>query len=939
MTSQMNVSMRMTFDDLASGPLKKFAETLKGLEPLTKSISDNMASMSQAMGKVSRAASSGASGTEKLEKSLATLQAALEKLNTNLATSSEAFLTLRSEAFAAGNTVKTAAEKMDAASLSTRNLNTHVNTLAASLKGMAALWAGMKIDHGLKESVKSANDWQTQISQMRSLGLNKDAIDYAKRQAWVQSGNTPYASAADVLASRRAIIAGTGANNEKLMNAALPQLIRDAYAYKNLLGSKASISDIIGNFAGIAEIRGMSQTSGGLTAAADQALQVALATQGRMKAASQEVVLRQFKYGGAQRLSTEGYRGLMALAEQYTLAGHEGGAGGGRGITQMGTAYSMLLKTMLGGRMNKVTAALLHQMGMFEQGGLAGGTKTTSTNFYGVMRGTSQYQGDLRGWIHDVLGPRMLAYVMKNAGHYFAPGANIHSMDAQQTALERLAVELYGPTGGVNVANLVSMVTNPNVYGRSQATMNLAAGAKTGQSAVNETNAYQRNMDKFTASVTNLKIAIGNGLLPVLTPMVNWLAKIARVVTDLLRSVPGLSQAIGILATAFSGFLTFKGFEWMFGSLKDVIGIFGKVGPAAEGATVKATRAFGWMGEIFGKIVSGMLLVASKFGGGLFAAFSLSAAILSLKISGVSLMNYMNAFWDMLASGLVKFLAWIADKLSWALPDSWAKKLTSAGAFLDARRLKFLTPDIPSTRTTPHSAPNEVAMDQKAQNAAASILGGQVGGLPDFSKHHKAHKPKMSAEERKRLQAINQALRAVASASYKEGGSSAIRAKWKHYADILKASGHSSEAAQALQIGDHLAKQEDLKTAKTNLSDLQSQLSGIQYTNAALVQSGVLTPDQAQQNTLQAQREFAPKLIAAAQAVQQLEQELGKTDTKIAGVIEGFRQLGHGLTQFQQKISNTFEGAFQGLFSNLMHHNQRLRQTLAQFFTQLSNGF
>ncbi len=111
-------------------------------------------------------------------------------------------------------------------------------------------------------------------------------------------------------------------------------------------------------------------------------------------------------------------------------------------------------------------------------------------------------------------------------------------------------------------------------------------------------------------------------------------------------------------------------------------------------------------------------------------------------------------------------------------------------------------------------------------------------------------------------------------------------------------------------------------------------------TNAALVAAGVLTKDQAQQKTLAEQRAAAPGLIAAAQQVQALARAAGDTGLagRMAALIPQFQALGNGLTQFQQKIANVGQGAFQNFFSAMMRGQQTWRQMGHNFVANILNG-
>ena len=995
--SEMQVSMRLSLQNLASGPLAEFADQIKGIEPIIASLNAKFATFGRSLRGMNDSAASGASGMARFERALGGISDKLAALETKLGASVDGFAQfgVNAREAAAGVTEASAAigvatTRMDAAAVSARAAKTEMFGFGTALKGMAEIWAGLKIEHGLKNSVRAASDFATQVAQLRSLGLSGDQVKYAQQQAWRSSSQVPYVSAAEALASRRAIIAGTGQNNEALMNAALPELLRNAYAYKNLLGSKASISDIIGNFAGLAEARGMSQSASGLAAASDQALQVALATQGRMKLSQQEVVARQYKYGGAQLVDAPGYARIMALAEQYTLAGHEGGGGGGgRGVSQVGTALGMVLKTMLGGKMNKVTEEMLTQMGMFEPGVKSGSTTTTSTNTFGILRGSTLGEKDPLKWVHDVLVPRMLAYAIKNASTYFPHGGE-HNADAQKLALDRVAVQMFGPTGGVNVSNMVAMASNPAVYSRLENTVGLASQAKTGSSAVAETNQYTKALAQFSASVENLKVAIGSGLLPLLTPVIDFFGGIARAVGSVAHALPGLSEAVGVAGAAFATFLTVAGFSKIIGLSKQVVTSLLGIGTASETAAGESEAAGSVMESAWALRLKGILGIVGTFVKVITIAFLLIEAGNSIKVAGVTINNHVEVWINELYGQFDRFFTWLntsSDRVASSMfgaisraasavgatgVASWAKghQITLAAEAhqfqmnYEGRRLgrnlriqTELSPQgQPGYMRPANGAPDTEKMIQDAQNAIANQLSGSMGGLPKLGAHKGRHaKHILTPQQLADSWALQDLHRAGREANHQN-------TQWQHQvrhaqtlvqratekskpgeqyyqaASVLAAAGNHTLAAQAMALGDKASTQANLKGAKSTLSGLQSDLANQTKLNAAQVTAGVLTPDQAQAKTLADQKAAAPQLLAAAEAVKRYEQALGQSTTAIDATITKIKDLGNGLTQMQQKISNTAQGAFEGFFSAFMSGRKTWKQMGDQFVTSLLTG-
>lgn len=999
--AEMNARMRLTLEDLASQPLKGFADQIKALEPLANALNDSLQVFGRRIGSVGSAAERSAGGTGKLLAAMTTLGDTLRGFETKLAAVADGFaqfgLNAREAAASArdaASAVGTAGARMDRTAASTRALTGHVYGLNDALKGMAQLWAGMKIEEGMRGAVRAASTMATTQAQMRAMGYGTDSVKYATERSWRDSSNFRAASANDVMQARLALMTATGSNNERLINEALPQMLRNAMAYKVNFAPGSSLADIIGNMGGLAELRGMSQSAAGLIAASNQALQVAEATGGRMKISAQEVVGRQSKYGAAQLLNEQGYKQLMALAEQLTLAGHEGGSGGGRGVSQMGTALSMLTKVMNGGKMAKQTFEMLHAMDMWTAGTTTLGTSTTQTATTGSLRGALEGQTNPLEWVHDVLVPRMLAYAVKNAKQYF-PGGNTSDPKAQLEALNRVAIQTWGPTGGVNVANMLSQVANPQIWARISESTARSNRAPTGQKAVDDLNKYTLAAQKFHAAVNNLGNAIGTTLLPVLTPVINAFAAFARGLGQAAHAVPGLTQALSLLASGLGVVLTITGFQALFGKFSELVGWLGRSGAAATAAAAESTAANTAMSATWSSSLRGILGMIGRFAAVATAAFALYEAGENVKIFGVSINNYIRISLVDLVGQFDRFFNWLNTASDRAAAHffgaisgaakavgahgiaEWAKghqlQLTSAAASFqrnydqrssirDDMVKYFNSPQAQAGYQRPaHGGPDTEKQIADAQNALAKTLESTVGAVPnlgaaghahrkslqdllsEWSAHDMRHAHSEAAHQLRQDNAgVSAARRAVSDATRKDSPQS-IQAYWNQQASELASSTNPADRAlvgQAQALGVRRANQMRLKQAQHHLSDLQGNLRNQQQTNAALVTAGVLTKDQAQAKTLADQRAAAPALEQATAKVQALALAVG--DTGLAGRMQVLRQqieaYGNGLTQFQQKIANVGQSAFQGLFSAMMRGQESWRQMGHNFVAQILNG-
>ncbi len=253
-----------------------------------------------------------------------------------------------------------------------------------------------------------------------------------------------------------------------------------------------------------------------------------------------------------------------------------------------------------------------------------------------------------------------------------------------------------------------------------------------------------------------------------------------------------------------------------------------------------------------------------------------------------------------------------------------------------------------------------VAKQLAARAAAAHIPGGNMadlGAVPEKGKKTVAelaqgwwvqdmHRAGLEANKMYKQQEAGplKASRALAAAQRKGATPAQIRQHWEQVRSQLASSGDPSLRAlapQAEAMGVKMELQAKLKEAKKNLSDQQTGLHDKEKLNAALVTAGVLTKDQAQRKTLADQHAAVSGpngLLASAERVRALERQLHQSTTAIDGTIASLKALGTQLTAFQQKVSNTIEGAFSNLFSQIMKGRLTWRQMGHDFIAEILNG-
>ncbi len=991
--SEMQIAMRLTLADFASGPLAEFMAKLEGLQALAERVTVSFNGLGRGAVNFGRTASTSSAGTAKLQDAMAGLADTVAGMEAKLNAVADSFLNLGRTAAASATSVAAGTAEISAAGDAVQSVTGKVNTLSGSLKGMAELWGAFKIEHGLRNSFRAAADLQTQMAAMRLGGFSRSDAAYAGAWSSRFAQQFPWASTNDIMAGRRAFMQATGLNNERIINTALPTILRNAFAVRQVSGG--SLEHIVQNMLGIAEQRGMSMSATGIIKASNLATQIAEATQGRMNLQQQEMVLRQTKYGGAQLASNQGIASLMAYAEQLLTAGsHGGGGGGSRGVSQAGTAISMVLKTMLGGKMNKITYQLLQQMGLIDHSKVVGSTTTTSLNSLIFLKNSAQGERDPIDWLMHTLAPAMVAYVERHPEYF--PNRQVTTTGAPlQEALGRLAVQLFGPTGGINVGNMAFVAANPGTAGRINATK-----ARISQSAygARATSIYsgtaQANLQAFHNAVSTLETSLGQTLLPVVTKIVQWLNDFLRVINTLAQRFPRLASAITTAAAAFTTWLAIRGFSNLVGGIRTVTGALGGVSAASATANVESKAAAsgmlsGWLAAARG-IAAAVLRLAAVFA----AVFGFGYVIRNIQIAGIAIQHFLERIMLAIAGGfdqlftklLAKSAGFSERMLSMTARIDKAMGLTSLGNWFQSkanaygnirsellhglavrdthRASMFAYEGTPAAQSndymqqtlhwlfgssahlrSPHGAPDIEGQTANALLNAASGVHLGSGGSSLSPAHLRARTRRAGHWFDSALSAAGHNLHAAFSPLHVALGAvdhadrnspEAIRARYATYAATAKQWGMPGTAASLTAIGEHVANKAAYKHAMHELTKLHAQLAAEEKLIAARVQVGNLTKLQGQEHDIAAQKGIAPQMERAAEAALRYAKALKDPtlQTSLQAMIEKIKAMGTQMNTLQHGITQTFQAGMQGFLQQFMLG----RETWRTMFMQLNNA-
>ena len=219
--SEMNVSMRLTLQDGASAGLRSFQDLLRGLEQAARPLNDQLSMLGRRIGSVGTAAEKASTGAGRFEAALgaiadrlAPLEAALRGSVDGLSGFTASMREATAGAHEAGAAIGLAADRIEMAGAKTREATGHVNGLTAALRGMAEVWAGLKIEQGLRQSVNRASGYQQTLLRLQVRNLPPGEQQAIMQRARQQARANPLYSVNDTLKANLASIRGLPGNTK-----------------------------------------------------------------------------------------------------------------------------------------------------------------------------------------------------------------------------------------------------------------------------------------------------------------------------------------------------------------------------------------------------------------------------------------------------------------------------------------------------------------------------------------------------------------------------------------------------------------------------------------------------------------------------------------------------------------------------------------------------
>jgi hypothetical protein len=951
--ADMKVSMVLSLLDEASPKLRQFLAVLDGLQTMSKTTSDALKVLDESLGGIGATTGDAVAGLRMLTRTFSGVSRSTSTLTDRLGTLEDSLTAAVDKLATMADSLKFSAEGMTAMAAATTTVNTGMAAMGdeaevatgklqgmhGTMKGLVELWGAWKMGEGLKKSVEIASDYQQRLIQMRNMGVPVSEQKAMRGDARQWSTISGISKSSALEAANAAIAGAPGASpyQQMVRQQLMPTILRAAYTLRTTYHDPNTIHDIVRNILGIVETRGKIQNVSQARKAVETAFRVVAGTEGKIRMGDMETGYRNTGYGEALRYSTKGIFNLEALHEQFKASGKAGGAGGN---TKAGTIATMIASMMVGGKMNKVEAMMLEQLGLLNPLDVRKirGTSTVKVKANALPESAAGLRNPVE-WLRHVFDPHVVALMNKEHGNL--------SPTAMKNVVLDWAAGFGKAAGGVNVGTgLITTMDNEQWTAIRQRAHMMAHAASVHQGYTRAQNTVHGQMGDLKAALETIGQQIGSILLPSLQKLAQWATDAGNALIRLNATFP-IFKKIEAWAGALGALLLgIKGVEWLLGiqgAFKGVV-LWG----ARAGAAVVA----------WGLKVTGLDVTLASAGEAFAALMTTIRTTLAVDLTELGTLAA--SFWVVAAAGigyaigkyiLNPIIGWAAklfhmhslggDLARWMhpLPQSHyaAAPTTLAGmiAHFNAHPL--------NTAVLRH----QTNLNRRADAIAPSTLGyeGPVTAQGLAKAHALAVKHKAAhagVSGLAHLQALAQMIhdQYLGITSPTAGKIAAIQAKYHGYRQQFLAHGMMPSWAQAGMVASHDIAALKYHQAMGHLGTMKAHLHNQITANAALVTTGSLTKMQAAQRTIALQKAAAPAMIQTADAAMKYAKALG--DPKLVSALQAqvaqLKAMGNQLTYYGARVHQVTQGAFSGLINQMMHGQKTWGQMIVGFFQSIANG-
>lgn len=601
--AEMNVTMLLRLVDTASPGVRAFMGLLNQLNSTVSSSNSRIIELQAGLRGAGTAANSAASGMNRAAAAGENLRQATSTIPTAAASASSGIQALGVMAQAAtahiramvaglGSVVTTATALQARANIPVLpglvQANNNAQTLGSTLKGLAGLYAALEIKKGFTASIGTAADMQVAEANVKGLNLGAERTQEILNKAFNDSKALKFISALDAVHMRLAAMGGLAqTTDDRIIDATLPQAIKLANNLK-VAGDKTALKDLVRNAYGFIEARGQTNDAGAINRSFDLLQRASTVTGGKLQMQDLEMMIRQMGQGSTQ-ISDEGLYKLIAVMDQMKVSGGQGQGGGG--ASRVGTLIKMLEAYGMGKPMS------IQAQAMFKEAEIMSPK--------GDMQNPDVLAKDPIGWVESLL-PQIMAMIQKNSKTFF-PKGDVNDPEAISHAIQKF-LTMTGVTVTAAQAQGFALQTDTRERINRQADQAKNSLGVDAQAAVN-TDLYKQKILEFDAAVTTLAVTIGDKLIPVVQPIVEWLTKFIIATSEFAKDNPLVTYS------ALAG-IAFLGLAGAAQFLSSVLGFVlpGAAATGIGGLLPLMTTILGWaagilvawnIGTALGTIMSG----------------------------------------------------------------------------------------------------------------------------------------------------------------------------------------------------------------------------------------------------------------------------------------------------------------------------------------------
>ncbi|MBD8873842.1 hypothetical protein [Rhodanobacter sp. DHB23] len=939
--ADMQIAMRLTMADLASGPLGRFMSRLQELRELaskvTAGFNDSTKSMAglgrgageleAALGTLGNKASTTSGQMSGLAEKLVDLAQGMVTLGETLKGGIASFNELGSSARMAGVGVAVGTREMGAANAKVKETTTSVGGLSSALKGMAEIWAAMKIDQGLKASVETAADYQDTLLKLKARNLSSGELSAIQTRARQESQQNPFYSTNDALKAELAALPGLPGTSQYMqdMRAQLvPYAMKVAQVLK-LQGDQSPLEHQIQNIFGVVEAMGGAENADKAKWIMRGISDASVASGGKIDVKSLETSLRQLNRALSTNMTPDQFRNFVATNEEFKAAGG-GGAGGN---TKAATILNAIYTASAGGVMKKGGADLLEQLGVLDPSKVSkyGHSSTQAMVAPGALKDSQLAISATNQWVREVLVPALTKYTWQHwqeFGYASNSPKDLENPQEMANAVANLGTFLSKMgLGGQTFASGLAMLSNPAVTAAIDAQVAQQKSTRNPDDLLKERQqTFSGAMQSMHAQLETLENTIGQQLNPTLTKLTNWFSSVIKEVNDLAQKYPTLTKYTAEAAAGFAAFLAIKGLSSMIGGITSLVGWMGKIGPAATAAAAETTVAEAAIGTAAATAAveteAATATIASRWAA-LLPIFrnvvamtpALTTAAFVATASGdtgqdakvaehqaaeattgksdaasnaLTLARTQLSHWwrstptdaeirDRAADIMTGHMGGesISDRNTAAYKKAYASidaDLSStkdqANASSKAAATSAPAPEAALVRNAAQDNPGETeAQHQVRQAKEARVPGGNLGDLG-----------KDTAAGQSTLQKLRETIEEQ---DDKDKGDpfDAVMRKYQGYSDQFRKAGDGASADRALQVGNQQANKAAYDYESQKLEQLKQELEAQKQLNAAKREAGEISKEQEGRANLAATQKLVPQMQQAATAGARYAQAMG----------------------------------------------------------------